>query len=188
MRRFPYSLYIALERAGAGRLLFRTGRALAAAWVSAAPDFQLTLARGLCGAAGGENRGVSLLSSLGPFRCLQRLRVRLDDRLADDLSHRRFRRGFGDRRRGLPVSVPLSGSRQMRYAQYAPRLGIVEAMTRKPVLVFAGIWLLSNVLVLFGIGLPPGQSGSSIAWQAHLGGFVFGYLTFGLFDPPIRRL
>jgi membrane associated rhomboid family serine protease len=84
-------------------------------------------------------------------------------------------------------SVPLSGSRQMRYAQYAPRLGIVEAMTHRSVLVFTAIWLLSNMLVLVGIGMPSGSSGADIAWQAHLGGFLFGYLTFGLFDPPIRR-
>lgn len=79
-------------------------------------------------------------------------------------------------------SVPLSGTRHARSAQYAPRLGMMEALTNRSVVAFIAIWALSNVL-LVGVGV----EGANIAWQAHLGGFLFGYLTFGLFDPALRR-
>ena len=77
--------------------------------------------------------------------------------------------------------VPLLGSRRMTLARYAPRLGVIEALTQRSVVVFVAIWLVFNV-VLAGI-----DQVQSIAWQAHLGGFLFGHLTFGLFDPPLRR-
>lgn len=77
--------------------------------------------------------------------------------------------------------VPLLGSSRMTAARYAPRLGLIEALTERSVIVFVVIWLMFNV-VLAGV-----DNTANIAWQAHLGGFLFGYLTFGLFDPPIRR-
>jgi membrane associated rhomboid family serine protease len=77
--------------------------------------------------------------------------------------------------------MPLLGTRRLPHARYAPRLGIVEALTKRSVFVFAAIWLVFNVV------LAAVDPTSSVAWQAHLGGFLFGYLTFGLFDPPFRR-
>lgn len=77
--------------------------------------------------------------------------------------------------------MPLLGSRRVTLARYAPRLGIFEALFHRSVLAFIGTWLIFNV-VLAGI-----DQTSNIAWQAHLGGFLFGYLTFGLFDPPLRH-
>ena len=77
--------------------------------------------------------------------------------------------------------VPLLGSNRMRLGRYAPRLGVVEALTQRSVIVFGGIWLMFNVVLA---GTDPS---ASIAWQAHLGGFLFGYLAFGLFDPPFRH-
>jgi membrane associated rhomboid family serine protease len=77
--------------------------------------------------------------------------------------------------------VPLLGSRRITAARYAPRLGMIEALTQRSVVVFVAIWLLFNVVIA---GVDPS---SNVAWQAHLGGFLFGYLTFGLFDPPLRR-
>ena len=79
-------------------------------------------------------------------------------------------------------SVPLSGTRQMRSAAYAPRLGMIEALTHRSVIAFIAVWALSNVLL---VGVLSGAT--NVAWQAHLGGFLFGYLTFSLFDPPLRR-
>jgi membrane associated rhomboid family serine protease len=58
---------------------------------------------------------------------------------------------------------------------------MIEALTQRSVVVFVAIWLLFNVVIA---GVDPS---SNVAWQAHLGGFLFGYLTFGLFDPPLRR-
>lgn len=77
--------------------------------------------------------------------------------------------------------VPLLGSRRMTAARYAPRLGMLEALGQRSVVVFVAIWLLFNVVVA---GVDPS---TNVAWQAHLGGFLFGYLTFGLFDPPLRH-
>jgi membrane associated rhomboid family serine protease len=79
-------------------------------------------------------------------------------------------------------ALPLSGTRQMRSAAHAPRLGLLEALTHRSVISFIAVWALSNILL---VGVLSGAS--NIAWQAHLGGFLFGYLTFGLFDPPLRR-
>jgi membrane associated rhomboid family serine protease len=84
-------------------------------------------------------------------------------------------------------SLQLSGSAAMRYAQFAPRLGIFEALTHRPVITFIIIWALSNLLVVYGAGLPSGAEGYNVAWQAHVGGFLFGYLTFDLFDRPRPR-
>ena len=77
--------------------------------------------------------------------------------------------------------MPLLNSDRLKAARYAPRLGLVEALRHRSVIAFIGTWLLFNVVVA-GV-----DSSQNIAWQAHLGGFLFGYLTFGLFDPPIRR-
>ncbi|CAN7347044.1 rhomboid family intramembrane serine protease [Rhizobium sp. LjRoot254] len=79
-------------------------------------------------------------------------------------------------------ALPLSGTRQMRSAAYAPRLGPLEALTHRSVISFIVVWALSNILL---VGVLSGAS--NIAWQAHLGGFLFGYFAFGLFDPPLRR-
>lgn len=48
-------------------------------------------------------------------------------------------------------------------------------------LLFIGIWFVTNIL--FGAGLVPifGEA-TSIAWEAHIGGFVVGLLLFPLFD------
>lgn len=78
-------------------------------------------------------------------------------------------------------AVPLLGSQRVTMARYAPRLGMIEAISQRSVLVFVVFWLIFNVVVA-GV-----DQTTNIAWQAHLGGFLFGYLTFGLFDPPIRR-
>ncbi|MGV3553213.1 rhomboid family intramembrane serine protease [Rhizobium sp.] len=77
--------------------------------------------------------------------------------------------------------MPLLGSDRVRAAQYAPRLGMIEALGKRSVISFIVFWMIFNVVVA-GV-----DSSQNIAWQAHLGGFLFGYLTFGLFDPPLRH-
>ena len=84
-------------------------------------------------------------------------------------------------------SLQFSGTPAMRYAQYAPRLGIFEALTHRPILVFILMWAFSNALVVYGAGLPSDAQGYNVAWQAHVGGFLFGYLLFDLFDRPPRH-
>jgi membrane associated rhomboid family serine protease len=82
-------------------------------------------------------------------------------------------------------SLQFSGTRAMRYAHQAPRLGMIEALSHPTIVTFILLWALSNVLVVWGAGMPEGDY--TVAWQAHVGGFLFGYLTFDLFDRPPRR-
>jgi len=79
-------------------------------------------------------------------------------------------------------SIPLSGSPRMRRTWDQPRLGVFEALTHRSVAIFILMWGLSNVLVAYGAGAPSAVADYNIAWQAHAGGFLFGYLSFGLFD------
>jgi membrane associated rhomboid family serine protease len=53
------------------------------------------------------------------------------------------------------------------------------------VLGFLGIWFAVNII--FGVGsIAIGADGASVAWQAHIGGFLAGLLLFSLFDPVPR--
>jgi membrane associated rhomboid family serine protease len=44
------------------------------------------------------------------------------------------------------------------------------------------MWLFGNVLIAIGLPLMGADVGP-IAWDAHIGGFLFGFLFFRLFDP-----
>lgn len=72
---------------------------------------------------------------------------------------------------------------QMRGGSYQPpALSLSQALTNRSVLLFVGVWLALNFL--FGTGLAPiAGEDVKIAWEAHVGGFVFGILAFSLFDP-----
>lgn len=52
-------------------------------------------------------------------------------------------------------------------------------------MLFLVVWFGANFL----LGALPSASGSSepVAWEAHIGGFLFGLLTFGAFEPSARR-
>lgn len=73
-------------------------------------------------------------------------------------------------------AVPLLGSQRVTQARYAPRLGMIEAITHRSVLSFVVFWLIFNVVVA-GV-----DSSSNIAWQAHLGGFLVGFLGVPLLE------
>lgn len=60
-----------------------------------------------------------------------------------------------------------------------------EALREPRVLVFLAVWFVLNLL--FGISsFSMVGEGQSIAWQAHIGGFLAGLLLFSLFDPVPR--
>ena len=62
----------------------------------------------------------------------------------------------------------------------APPLLVTLRDTR--VLFFLGVWFAVNLV--FGVGsLTLSDGEQSIAWQAHIGGFIAGLLLFALFDP-----
>lgn len=63
------------------------------------------------------------------------------------------------------------------------RSGILAALSDRRTLIFVGIWIGLNFL--FGATPLSGVLGvtAQVAWEVHLGGFIFGLLLFGLFDP-----
>ncbi|MCO5733834.1 rhomboid family intramembrane serine protease [Rhizobium sp. SSA_523] len=79
-------------------------------------------------------------------------------------------------------AFPAQGAMQRLQAHTLPRQGIVEALRNRTVLVFTLIWFIGNGLIAVGIPLI-GDGSQAIAWDAHIGGFLFGYLLFALFDP-----
>lgn len=71
-------------------------------------------------------------------------------------------------------------------AAKVPALSLWQALRNGRVLAFLAIWF--GVNILFGAtSLSLGGEGTSVAWQAHIGGFLAGLLLFSLFDPIPRR-
>ncbi len=66
-----------------------------------------------------------------------------------------------------------------------PPLTVPESLRSRGVLVFLVIWMTVNALTGLA-GAVPGVSGQ-IAWEAHVGGFVAGFLGIGLFLRGITR-
>jgi len=64
--------------------------------------------------------------------------------------------------------------------QLIPSTTLAQALSNKRILVVSLLFIGLNLGAIFGFGLF-GASGS-IAWEAHLGGYLFGLLAFGLFD------
>lgn len=82
-------------------------------------------------------------------------------------------------------AFPASGTGMFgRDVHLLPRQGIVGAMRNRTVFIFTILWFLGNVLIALGIPLVGGDD-SAIAWDAHIGGFLFGYLLFSAFDPGV---
>ncbi|MCA1441050.1 rhomboid family intramembrane serine protease [Ensifer sp. IC4062] len=74
-----------------------------------------------------------------------------------------------------------SGRISRQFAHLNRRLSLTETLANRSVLVFTGIWFLTNFLV--GLGMFSVGGAGSVAWEAHIGGFLFGFLLFGFFDP-----
>ena len=68
-------------------------------------------------------------------------------------------------------------------AEAVPLAGIVSD---RRVLGFLAVWFGLNLAFGLGSTTFTGEE-ASIAWEAHIGGFVFGLLAFSLFDPPARE-
>lgn len=70
-------------------------------------------------------------------------------------------------------------------AAQVPALPLVRALRDPRVLGFLAVWF--GVNIVFGIGsIAIGSEGASVAWQAHIGGFLAGLMLFSLFDPIPR--
>lgn len=78
-------------------------------------------------------------------------------------------------------AIPQSGFSPTKLVVAQPRLSVFSALKLRSVQAFVFFWLLFNLLT--GLGMTLGTTNvGAIAWQAHIGGFLFGYLAFALFD------
>ena len=70
-----------------------------------------------------------------------------------------------------------------------PMVSITDALANRTVLIFIAVFFVTNLLFGTGVGSAFGEG--EVAWQAHLGGFAFGFLLFQPFDPvrapPLSR-
>lgn len=66
-------------------------------------------------------------------------------------------------------------------AHLNPRSTIIQSLGNRTVAVFLVVWFGINLLAAVGFSF--GLADSAIAWEAHVGGFLFGFLGFALFDP-----
>lgn len=63
-----------------------------------------------------------------------------------------------------------------------PAESLLGALCNPRLLMFIAVWLGMNYI--FGVGIIDiSGAGAQIAWEAHLGGFIAGFLLFPLFDP-----
>jgi membrane associated rhomboid family serine protease len=70
-------------------------------------------------------------------------------------------------------------------AARVPAQPLRHVLRERRVLSFLAIWFGINII--FGVGsIAIGTDGASVAWQAHIGGFLAGLLLFSLFDPVPR--
>jgi len=77
---------------------------------------------------------------------------------------------------------PLAGGRGRREAYDVPAPPLAVSLGNRRVLTFVILWFVLNLA--FGVGnFGIAGEGSSIAWQAHIGGFLVGLLLFPLLDP-----
>lgn len=61
-----------------------------------------------------------------------------------------------------------------------PRMPLQVALFDRATMIGVGLWLAVNLI--FGLGLADFLQSGDIAWEAHVGGFLFGFLLFRWFD------
>jgi membrane associated rhomboid family serine protease len=78
---------------------------------------------------------------------------------------------------------PLGAFRRRGRAACAiPAVPLVDLLRSRQILVFVAIWFAINFVYAIG-GAASGAA--TIAWEAHIGGFLAGLLLFPLFDPKL---
>ncbi len=86
---------------------------------------------------------------------------------------------------GAPLGESLGfGNPREEYLAYRqPAVPLSAVLTNRTAMVFLIVWFIANFL--FGVSAGPlGFTDATIAWQAHIGGFLLGLFGFPLFDPP----
>ncbi len=79
-------------------------------------------------------------------------------------------------------AFPQRGGFDRIHGHLYPRQTILGALQNRTVAVFTALWFAGNILIAVGLPLVGSEVGP-IAWDAHIGGFLFGYFLFGFFDP-----
>lgn len=82
-------------------------------------------------------------------------------------------------------AFPTRGGYDRQFGHLYPRQTILGALRNRTVVIFTLMWLFGNVLIAVGLPLVGGDMGE-IAWDAHVGGFLFGFLLFGWFDRKLH--
>jgi membrane associated rhomboid family serine protease len=83
----------------------------------------------------------------------------------------------------LSESLGLVDGHDEDHAYRQPAMSLPAVFTDRRALSFLVIWMLVNIL--FGVSSAmPGLGNATIAWQAHIGGFVLGLFCFRFFDRP----
>lgn len=77
-------------------------------------------------------------------------------------------------------AFPLGGRFVREKAHFLPRQSFTDVLQNRTVLVYVGFWFVISLLPAIGFGTS--SDASTIAWEAHIGGFLFGFLLFDLFD------
>lgn len=77
-------------------------------------------------------------------------------------------------------AFPRRGGFNRVNAHLNARLSIRDALSNRTVFTFLAVWFGINFLAAFG--LAPGAGETAIAWEAHVGGLLFGFFAFSLFD------
>jgi membrane associated rhomboid family serine protease len=68
------------------------------------------------------------------------------------------------------------GLRMMQWPGVAPSARLAPILSR-PIVMFSALWLVTNLI--FGV---IGIDGQIVAWQAHMGGYLFGLFAIGFVD------
>ncbi len=79
------------------------------------------------------------------------------------------------------------GNRGGDDAYRLPALPLKYVFRDRRVLLFVGIWFVMNFAFALLAG-PLNITDATVAWEAHVGGFLTGLVLFGLFDPPFRPI
>ncbi|MEO1609925.1 MAG: rhomboid family intramembrane serine protease [Pseudomonadota bacterium] len=66
------------------------------------------------------------------------------------------------------------------HPQVVPRMPLGMALSHRQTVLASAFWIVANLL--FGLASSSIAGGGGIAWEAHLGGFIAGFLLFGAFD------
>lgn len=75
---------------------------------------------------------------------------------------------------------PQRGGGAPDYAR-APLESLARTLADRRILMVLAFWVVLNVIFGLGVVSIAGAEGA-IAWEAHIGGFLFGLLCFGFFD------